>query len=73
MPNCQNDCLFTIEMVENDVGSVAEFDEPLTELRRHFIKGTSNCRMFSQSLHALADCRYGSLRCFTALGSEKIV
>ncbi len=69
----EDDDLFAVEVVEGDVGSVAEFDYPLAEFGEHFLDRAADLGMFGEGFHALADGGDGAAGCVGTFGGEEIV
>jgi len=65
--------LFAVVVIQDDVGALAEFDDPFSELRRQFFDGTANLRMSAERFDALSNCLNGSLGRVLAFGGQKII
>ena len=71
--DCEDDDLFTVVVIQNDVGALAEFDDPFSEFGRHFFDGTANLGMSAERFDALSNCLDGSLGCVPAFGAEEVI
>ncbi len=71
--NGENYDVFAVVVVQNDIGALAEFDDPLAELGRQFFDGAANLRMRAEGFDALSNCLDGSLGCVPAFGSEEVI
>ena len=67
--DCEDDDLFTVVVIQNDVGALAEFDDPFSEFRRQFFDGAANLGVSVERFHALPNCLDGSLGRVPAFGS----
>ncbi len=65
--------LFAVVVIEDDISALAEFDDPLTELRRQFVHGAANLWMSAERFHSLPNCLNGSLGRVLAFGGQKII
>jgi hypothetical protein len=73
MPHREDHDLPAIEVIENDVATLAEFHDPFAKLRQHVLHGTPNLRKPAQGTHTLANGSDRSARRLGALRSEEIV
>src|SRR5271155_5395711 len=71
MPNRQYHDLFSVVVIQGDVGPAPKFNHPLPELRRHFLDWATNFRMLTERFHALPDRLDGTLGSVATLGSQK--
>ena len=70
--DCEDDDLFTVVVIQNDVGALAEFDDPFSEFRRQFFDGAANLGVSVERFHALPNCLDGSLGCVPVFGPRKL-
>jgi len=73
MAHGENYYFFAVEVIQRNVSSVSEFDDPLAKLWRQLVEWTAHLRMLAQRLHSLADGFDGALGCVATLGSQEIV
>lgn len=71
MPNGQDHDLFTIEVVQRNVGTLPELHHPLPELRQHVCDRPANLGMPAQLLDTAPDRLRRTLRSLTALRCEE--
>ena len=67
--NGEDDDLFAVVVIQNDVGALAELDDPLSEFRWQFFDGAANLGVSVERFHALSNCLDGSLGRVPAFGS----
>lgn len=65
--------LFSVIVIESDIGPMSEVDYPLAELWRQLIDRTANRRVLHDRFYALPDRRDGALGRVQTLGSQEAV
>ena len=71
MPNSENHDLFRVVVIEHNIRSLPKFDDPFSELRRHFLNRTAYPRLLSKSFYAIPNCSNRALRGFRTLRNKK--
>jgi hypothetical protein len=71
MSNSEDHYLFSVIVIQHNIGSLSKLDNPLSELGRRFLNRTAYPRLLSESLHALPNRTDSALRRFRALRSKK--
>jgi hypothetical protein len=69
----QDHNLFSVIVIEGDVGSLPKFNHPLTKLWFQLFDRTTNFRVLTEGFYTLPDRLDGALRCFRALGNQKLM
>ena len=71
MADGHNHNLFSVVVIQGDVGPVPEFNHPLAKLRRQLFDGTASLRVLAERFHTLPDGPDGALGGIPALGSQE--
>ena len=71
MTDGEDDDLFSVAAVEGDVGTLAKFNHPLTELGGQVFGGATDLGVLAENSDALADGFDGAAGGVRAFGGEK--
>src|ERR1700720_3371486 len=69
MPHRQHHDIFPVIMIEADIGSVSELNQPLPELRRQLFDRAATLRLPGKALSALTNCLHRALGRVATLGN----
>jgi hypothetical protein len=67
--DCQYHDLFSVVVIQGDIGPESEVNHPLAELRRQLIDRRANLRVLRERFHAKPDCLDGTLGSIPAFGN----
>jgi hypothetical protein len=62
-----------VEVIEGDVGTVTEFDDPFAEFGEHPVDRSTDLRVGGEGFHSTADGGNGAAGCVGAFGGQEIV
>ncbi len=71
MPDGEDYNLFSVEVIQRDISSLAELNHPFAKLGRQLVDGTSHMRVPGECFNSIANRLHGTLGGVRAFGYEK--